>query len=137
MSKDSRRWVLVAGLVGAIGVGLGAFGAHGLPGWLAALGYEGDDLARRTEIFATATRYQLIHALALGLGAVLLDRSNRRAWRWACWAFLAGVVIFSGLLYVLTFVGSDFRWLGAIVPLGGLSMIAGWLLLAFGACGDD
>jgi uncharacterized membrane protein YgdD (TMEM256/DUF423 family) len=96
-------------------------------------GYTGDDLTRRLEIFDTAIRYQLIHALALVLTGLALDRKPTSWWRLAAWTFLIGVVLFSGLLKLLTFAGPSWNWLGAIVPLGGVSMIAGWLALTIGA----
>ena len=120
-------------VVGALGVTLGAFGAHALPGRLGKLGYAEPDFGRRIEIFETAVRYQMYHALALGLVALVIDRSPKRIWQMAGWVFLFGIYIFCGLLYVLTFVADDYRWLGAIVPIGGLSLITGWVMLAVGA----
>jgi len=54
-------------------------------------------------------------------------------WRFAAWAFLVGILVFSGLLKALAFAGPQWNWLGAIVPIGGLSMIAGWIALGVGA----
>jgi uncharacterized membrane protein YgdD (TMEM256/DUF423 family) len=133
MTSLAQRWIAIGALIGAVGVGLGAFGAHGLPGFLERQGYTGDDLTRRLEIFDTAIRYQLIHALALVLTGVALDRKPTSWWRLAAWSFLIGVVLFSGLLKLLTFAGPSWNRLGAIVPLGGVSMIAGWLALTIGA----
>jgi len=123
----------VGSLVGAIGVALGAFGAHGLPDYLAGLGYAGDDLARRIEIFDTAVHYQMLHALALVITGLALEHRAIVAWRIGAWAFLVGILIFSGLLKVLTVASPEWNWLGAVVPLGGLAMIAGWIGLAVGA----
>jgi uncharacterized membrane protein YgdD (TMEM256/DUF423 family) len=123
---------MIAALTGAVGVSLGAFAAHGLPDRLLALGYQGDDLNRRLDIFDTATRYQLIHALALGWVATLLDRVPTRYWQAAAWAFLLGLFVFSGSLYVLTVARPEYNWFGAIVPIGGLTLILGWVLLAAG-----
>jgi uncharacterized membrane protein YgdD (TMEM256/DUF423 family) len=136
MTALARRWLGVAALLGAAGVMLGAFGAHGLPGWLSQLGYATDDIARRMDLFETAARYQLFHALALAVTAQVVDRTGSRMAHLAAWAFLVGVIVFSGLLYALTVVGPALNWLGAVVPLGGLSMIAGWLLLAVAALRD-
>ena len=133
MSSISRRWIAVGALVGAIGVALGAFGAHGLPDYLAGLGYTGDDLARRLEIFDTAVHYQMLHALALVITGLALEHRAIVAWRFAAWAFFVGVIVFSGLLKFMTVAGAHWHWLGAIVPLGGLCMITGWLVLAVGA----
>ena len=82
--------------------------------------------------FETAERYQFYHALALlGVAAVLGRWPQSGAATWAGWLFVAGVVIFSGSLYVLVFSG--LRWLGAVTPLGGVAMIAGWISLALAA----
>jgi len=82
-------------------------------------------------VFETGVRYQMYHSLALlavGLAA------SRQATPWldgAGWLFLAGIVVFSGSLYVMTLTG--IRWLGAITPLGGLAFILGWTALAVAA----
>ena len=105
-----------------MGVALGAFAAHGLKATLAP-----DLLAA----FETGVRYQMYHAFALFAAA----------WGWAQWRarplaiagglFVAGIVVFSGSLYLLALTGE--RWLGAVTPLGGLACLAGWLCLAWGA----
>jgi uncharacterized membrane protein YgdD (TMEM256/DUF423 family) len=134
MSPLARRWVAIGALLGAIGVALGAYGAHGLSDLLEKrLGYGGEDLHRRISIFETAVRYQMLHAIALCIVALALDRRDCACWRFAAWAFLFGVVIFCGLLKVLAFAPPQWNWLGAIVPLGGVSMIAGWVAVAIGA----
>lgn len=134
MTGTNGRWIAVGALLGAAGVALGAFGAHGLEEALRQHGYDGADLARRLDIFETAVRYHLVHAIAVVVVGVLSLQHPRKTWHAAAAAFLAGVVLFSGLLYVLTFTGPAWKWLGAVVPLGGLSLIAGWLALAVGAC---
>lgn len=113
-----RRRILVAGaLLAGLGVALGAFGAHGLRAVLdsAALGW-----------WQTAVQYQMWHAVALVALAALPAAHGRPA-------FLLGLgtAIFSGSLYLMALM--DLRWLGAVTPIGGLLMIAGWLLLAFRA----
>lgn len=133
MHPTAQRWIAIGAVIGALGVGFGAFGAHGLPGFLERQGYAGDDLARRLGIFETAIRYQMFHAVALVLTGLALDRRPTVAWRYAAWAFLAGVLLFSGLLKVLTVAGPHWNWLGAIVPIGGVLMIVGWVALAVGA----
>jgi len=107
-------------VLGALGVLAGAFGAHALEGELA---------PRDLEVWDTAVRYQLWHALALCLCAALDARG--RAVRHAARAFCAGIALFSGSLYVL--VLADLRFLGAVTPVGGVLLIAGWVLLAAGA----
>lgn len=133
MTPLSRRWIAIGAVLGAIGVALGAFGAHVLPDHLKNLGYGGTDLTRRLDIFDTAVRYQLIHALAIVFMGLALEMRSVAPWRFAAWAFLIGIAIFSGLLKVLVFVGPQWNWLGMIVPIGGVSMIIGWLAVAVGA----
>jgi len=108
-------------LLGAAGVVFGAFGAHALRAHLE---------ARDLEIFETAVRYQMYHAFALLAAAWLLSRGAPHA-ATAAWAFVAGVAIFSGSLYLMVATGQ--RWLGAVTPIGGLALIGGWLLLALAA----
>jgi uncharacterized membrane protein YgdD (TMEM256/DUF423 family) len=108
-----------AAWLGFLGVVLGAFGAHALKARLTA-----DDLA----IFDTAVRYQLGHVLAL-LCVALLARTSDSAWlRRAGIAFVLGIAIFSGSLYVL--VLANLRWMGAITPIGGVALLLGWAFLA-------
>lgn len=82
-------------------------------------------------IFETAVRYQLVHALALLAVAWLADRSPSPVVNLAGWSFLAGVVVFSGTLYVLSMSGV--RWWGAVTPLGGLALLVGWGCLIWAA----
>jgi len=133
MLPHAQRWIAVGALLAAAGVALGAFGAHGLSGLLASRGHEGEDLAHRLANYETAVRYQMFHALGLVLVGLALAGNAPALWRWSAWAMLLGVVLFSGLLYVLALTGPTWRWLGAVVPLGGLSLIVAWLLLALGA----
>jgi uncharacterized membrane protein YgdD (TMEM256/DUF423 family) len=137
MTSLSRRWIAVGALVGAIGVALGAFGAHVLPDYLSGLGYTGDDLARRLAVFHTAILYQLLHALALVFTGLALEQRATAWWRFAAWAFLLGVILFSGSLKALTFVGRSWNWLGMVAPVGGISLIVGWAALAIGALRDE
>jgi len=118
----SQRWFVGGSLLGALGVALGAFGAHGLKARV------GPDLL---EIWETAARYHLIHALALIATAWAATRWPGPATSAAGWLFLAGVVLFSGSLYAL--VLSGVRALGAVTPVGGLCLIAGWLALTLAA----
>jgi uncharacterized membrane protein YgdD (TMEM256/DUF423 family) len=134
VTTRKSSWLAVAALLAAAGVALGAFGAHGLSEALANMGYEADELARRLANYETAVRYQMYHAIALAIVGLLHRERPRRTWHFAAAAFLLGILLFSGLLYVLVFTGPNFRWLGAVVPLGGVSLIIGWLALAVGAC---
>jgi uncharacterized membrane protein YgdD (TMEM256/DUF423 family) len=134
MPSISRRWIAIGALLGAIGVALGAYGAHGLSDLLEKrLGYTGDDLHHRLAIFETAVRYQMFSTVALVLTGLALTHRDTSAWRFAGWAFLFGTLIFSGLLKVLAFAPPQYKWLGAIVPIGGLLLILAWLALAIGA----
>ena len=90
-----------------------------------------EELAHRLANFDTAVRYQMYHALGLIALGMLMTSKRSRWFAAAGWLFLAGVAIFSGLLYALVFSGP--KILGAIVPIGGLAMILGWLALAAGA----
>lgn len=114
------RWYGAAGAVlGAVGVAMGAFGAHALRSRVE---------ARQLEIWDTAARYQLWHALALVLVGLWVARDAVPAARLAGGAFLAGTLIFSGSLYLLVLTGKT--WLGAITPIGGVLLIVGWVALA-------
>jgi uncharacterized membrane protein YgdD (TMEM256/DUF423 family) len=108
-----------AGIFGLLGVGLGAFGAHGLASVLLA-----ND---RVATWDTAVLYQLVHTLLL-LGLGILDHLRpSKLLVAATWLSIAGICIFSGSLYVLSL--TNLRWLGAITPLGGLSFMIAWALL--------
>jgi uncharacterized membrane protein YgdD (TMEM256/DUF423 family) len=117
------RWLLViAAVAGFLGVALGAFGAHALKVRLAP-----DLLA----VFETGVRYQMYHVFAIVAAAWAWSRWSSRLFAVAGFLFAAGIVVFSGSLYLLAFTGV--RILGAITPLGGLAFLAGWLCLAWGA----
>jgi uncharacterized membrane protein YgdD (TMEM256/DUF423 family) len=133
MTSLARLWIAIGAILGATGVALGAYSAHGLHDLLQRHGFAGDELTRRLANFDTAVRYQLLHALALVMVGLALEHRASGWWRYSAWAFLVGVLLFSGLLKVLTFTGPEWRWLGAIVPVGGLALIGGWIALAIGA----
>lgn len=120
-----RLFFTFAAGLGFLAVALGAFGAHGLKSRLAPLA----DGVDRLTWWKTAAEYHLAHALALALAAGLFG--DTRAGRAACIAFAVGIALFSGSLYTMTLTG--IRWLGAVTPLGGLGMLAGWALLAVAA----
>ena len=125
MAKHS---LLIAGVLGALGVFLGAFGAHTLPDVLETMGVESVEIENRCEVFETAVKYHLYHALALvGVGLVAQQRTGK-AVNISAIAFLLGIIFFSGCLYLLVFTG--IKLLGAVVPLGGSSFIVGWTALA-------
>lgn len=110
---------VIGASAGALGVAAGAFGAHALAGRLE---------PRMLEVFETAARYQMYHALALMVVAWASTTAHATATHVAGWAFTAGIVLFSGSLYAMAFSG--IRALGAITPLGGVGFIVGWVALA-------
>lgn len=119
----SRTFIMAAAVLGFVGVGLGAFGAHGLAATLEASG--------RTGTFETATRYLMIHALALLAVAWLDDKMATRWSRWAGWLFIAGAILFSGSLFLLAIF--DLSVMGAIAPLGGVALLGGWACVGLAA----
>jgi uncharacterized membrane protein YgdD (TMEM256/DUF423 family) len=111
--------LIAAGAINAaLAVGAGAFAAHRLRAELA---------VRSLEIFETAARYQMYHALAILLCAAIATSGARTAG----WIFQAGIVVFSGSLYALAL--TDVKVLGAITPIGGLAFLVGWAWLAISA----
>ena len=118
-----RTWIILGALFGALAVGTGAFGAHGLKDRLEASG--------RAETYETAVRYQMYHALALVLLGLLALQGPSPWWNAAGLCFTAGILVFSGLLYGLSLGGP--KILGAIVPIGGVGFIVGWVFMAVAA----
>jgi uncharacterized membrane protein YgdD (TMEM256/DUF423 family) len=122
--EAQKRFLITGGVMGLLGVAIGAFGSHGLSALLEANG--------RTGTFDTAVQYHLIHAVMLVLVAVLQGKSSSHpAMTWAGYFFLAGILLFSGSLYILAILNIGI--MGAIAPLGGTSMILGWGSIAWGA----
>lgn len=112
-----RGWFVTAAILGGLAVIAGAIGAHAP-----------QDLPQRARgAINTAAAFQMYHALALGLTALAMRASPVWAAR-AAWAFLAGIILFSGSLYLWAFTGQHV--LGFITPIGGLALIIGWALLA-------
>lgn len=122
MSAAVRLWVVVGALSAFLAVAAGAFGAHVLRERLSA------DLL---DVFETAARYQIYHALALLAVAWMEARWPGAGAGVAGWLFVVGTILFSGSLYALALTG--IRGLGAVTPLGGLAFLAGWLALAWAA----
>lgn len=114
--------IIIGSISGAISVMLGAFGAHALKDSLTASG--------RLETYETAVKYQMYHSLAMILLGVIMLNFQHRFLNYASYSFLLGIIIFSGSLYALCATG--ITKLGAITPIGGLFLIAGWVLLAVG-----
>lgn len=118
-----KIFLVLGGLNGMLAVALGAFGAHGLKERLSA-----DMLA----VYQTGVQYQMYHALALILVAIISDHLVDSAMlSWSGWLFTAGIIIFSGSLYTLSTTG--IKSLGAVAPIGGMAFIVAWVLLIIAA----
>ncbi len=122
-----RGFLKTACILAALAVGLGAFAAHGLKNYVS-------NTALAT--FETAVRYQFYHVFALLITGILYKDFSFQTTRIAGWLFITGILLFSGSLYMLALlqatVQPGYRWIGAITPIGGLSFIAGWVLLFAG-----
>ena len=111
--------IAIGGLLLASAVALGAFGAHGLESIL--------EINGRTDTYETAVKYHFYHGLGILLIGIL-KKQYKKGYDWACKTMLAGVIIFSGTLYLLSL--SNITWLGAITPIGGVLLILAWILVA-------
>lgn len=122
---NQRTILLWAGVLGATGVALGAFGAHALKGLLLERGM--------TNAWDTAVRYHLLHAVALVAlaGWARAEPKGGAAAGWAARLWVAGTAVFAGSLYALALGGP--RWLGPVTPLGGLALIGGWVCVVVAA----
>ena len=117
-----RIFLILAGVFALLAVGLGAFGSHVLEGRL------GEDMLRA---FETGVRYHFYHALGLGLIALVLERlGSLRLLVWAGWLMSAGVVLFSGSIYVMALSGS--RMFALVTPTGGVAFLVAWGLFVAG-----
>jgi uncharacterized membrane protein YgdD (TMEM256/DUF423 family) len=123
----SKTFLVIGALLGAISVILGAFAAHGLKKIVPA-----DSLTT----FETGVRYQFYHTFALLILGILIERFPSQYLIWAGYCFIAGVILFSGSLYLLTALKSTgnvgLSKVGLITPFGGLFFVAGWILLLIG-----
>lgn len=120
-----KKFLIAASFFGGLAVALGAFGAHGL-----------EKITTDEKIlhgFQTGVQYQMVHALALLAVAILYEKFPDNWMRWSGNAFIAGILLFSGSLYMHTFLkiqdSSFVRFIGPLTPLGGLFFIVGWLFL--------
>lgn len=114
-----KRILITAAISGALAVMLGAFGAHGLKKIVS------PDML---EVFKTGVQYQFYHTFALLIVGILMTFEQSKALKWAAYLFVAGIVLFSGSLYLLAITA--IKPLGAITPFGGVAFIAGWIALA-------
>lgn len=125
-SRPSFRFAFLGALFAASAVAAGAFGAHALKSIL--------DPAMLA-VYETAARYQMYHALGLFVVAWLSRETHSPFANKAGWLFCAGILLFSGSLYVVALAG--IKWMGALTPLGGVSFIGGWACVAWTAwCAD-
>ena len=115
-----RVWLVIAALNGFVAVAVGAFGAHALQNRLD---------AHAMQVFETGARYQMYHALGIGLAAFAMRDDAATPATIAAALFLAGIVLFSGSLYLLALTGT--RAFGLVTPFGGLSFLLGWATLAW------
>jgi uncharacterized membrane protein YgdD (TMEM256/DUF423 family) len=117
-------WLQAGAVWGFLAVAMGAFGAHGLNDRLTEVG--------QTANFHTAAQYHMYCALAImAVGLLVLSGRSSTSASVAGWSFLLGSLVFSGSLYLLAITG--LRWLGAITPIGGVAILAGWVSLALAA----
>ena len=118
-----KPFLKTAAILGALSVAMGAFAAHGLKKILSA-----DELS----VFETAVRYQFYHVFALLATGILFASFPSLLLKWAGYLFIAGIILFSGSLYLLCYIKHNdlhMEWIGAITPLGGAAFIGGWLVL--------
>ena len=125
-AKDmERRFFILGAIFALLAVILGAFAAHFLSAHLE---------PSKVSSFDTGVRYQFYHALALFVVALWQKHSTSSLLRWAGWLFVAGILCFSGSIYLLAtraVSGLDVAWLGPVTPIGGLLFILGWALLVW------
>ena len=120
---EKKATLLSGALFGGTGVALGAFGAHALKPVLLA--------NNRLEVYETAVRYQMVHALALlAVGVMMTQFPTAVQLRWTSWCWVGGIILFSGSLYALSF--TSITAFAFITPVGGFLFLAGWGLLVLG-----
>lgn len=120
----ARFWLIWAAVHGFLSVACGAFGAHGLRD-------RPEMTERMLANFETGARYEMYHALALLAVAWMAARQPSGSVQAAGWCFALGTCVFSFTLYLLVLTGQ--KWLGAITPIGGVGLLAGWALLGYAA----
>jgi uncharacterized membrane protein YgdD (TMEM256/DUF423 family) len=119
MPSSAKLFLALGGIAALLAVALGAFGAHALKSRLP---------PEMLAVWHTGVEYHIFHALGLlAVGIVAIHLPDSAPLKWSGWLMLAGIVLFSGSLYLLALSGE--RWLGAVTPLGGLAFLAAWALL--------
>ena len=125
MDNPGIKSILTGSILMAVGIILGAFGAHGLAGRI--------DAANLTT-FETGIFYHITHSLALIVVGILTQQQSKLKVMWVFWCFVLGIAFFSGSIYLLStreITGIGGSWLGPITPIGGTLLIAGWIILAW------
>lgn len=118
MPSTAKLFLILGGINAALVVMLGAFGAHGLKAKLT---------AEMLAVYQTGVHYHLFHALGLLAVGLVASQIADSVWlKWSGWLMLAGIILFSGSLYVLSVSGM--RWLGMVTPFGGAAFIAAWIV---------
>jgi uncharacterized membrane protein YgdD (TMEM256/DUF423 family) len=126
-----RVWIFIGALSAAIGVGLGAYHAHGLEPMLERRGSSPEEIDRQMHSFDVGVRYEMYHALGLILVGLLSEQGAKRCLSASGLLFVAGTLLFSGCLYIPVLSGMKLPWY--LVPSGGAAFIAGWIVLCIGA----
>ena len=116
-----NKFLIIGAFLAFLAVAIGAFGAHGLKSFLS---------PQMFAVFETGVRYHMYHALGVLVSGWAWISWNHPLFRYAAWAFILGILFFSGSLYVLSL--TEVRWFGAITPIGGLLFLIGWILLGTG-----
>ena len=114
-----KTFLIIASILGALSVAIGAFGAHGLKTLLENNG--------RLANFETAVKYQFYHVFAILACSLLMDKFNEKWLSYANYSFIGGILFFSGSLYILS-ISNITKW-GAVTPIGGLLFILGWFFM--------
>ena len=115
-----REWIITGAFFAALGILIGAFGAHGLKTKIS---------SENLIVFEIGVRYHIYHAVGLILLGIIGFHYPNELINISAYMFCLGIILFSGSLYLLAF--TNLRWLGAITPIGGFCFILGWLILAF------
>ena len=128
---NEKFWIASGAFVATLAVALGAFGAHGLEKWVEDTVSDPSEARDKLENWQTASRYQMYHSVGLILLGILMFRQSSKLLKVSGTCFLAGILLFSGVMYAYVLTGQ--KSLGMVLPLGGLAFMAGWSLLGFAA----
>ena len=120
LCKMVKFWLISAAISGFLSVALGAFGAHSLKNIL-------DEYGK--SIYEKAVLYQMFHTMALFAVGVMQHFDKETSFSIAGWGFFAGIILFSGSLYVMAITGT--KWLGTMTPFGGMAFLFGWFWLGW------